>query len=237
MKDRYQRQTLVRALGKNGQDLLETKHAVIIGGGGLGSNSANLMVRLGVGSIDIIDFDTVDVTNLHRTAVFSEEDIGKSKALTLQQRLQQVNTNVRIKGTNQKVTVENIKDLVSHADVIIDGTDTVPLRVLINEVSIQNNIPWVYAGVYETVGMVMGILPKHTPCFQCITQSIPESKTNGIPVLGSLPATIASIQCNEAIKILLGRQPKGLIIYDVWNQCFDTLDIQRNPHCPTCGKK
>ena len=150
MKDRYQRQTLVRALGKSGQDLLETKHAVVIGGGGLGSNSANIMVRLGVGSIDIIDYDTVDITNLHRTSVFSEEDVGKSKALTLQQRLQQVNTNVHIKGINQKVTVENIKDLVSHADVIIDGTDTVPLRVLINEVSIQNNIPWVYAGVYET---------------------------------------------------------------------------------------
>jgi molybdopterin/thiamine biosynthesis adenylyltransferase len=237
MNNRYQRQTLVRELGKSGQALLETKHAVVIGGGGLGSNSANLMVRLGIGSIDVIDFDTVDVTNLHRTAVFSEEDVGKSKASILQQRLQQVNTNVRVKGIPQKVTSENIKNLVSHADVIIDGTDNVPLRVLINEVSIQNNIPWVYAGVYETVGMVMGILPKHTPCFQCITQNIPESKTKDIPVLGSLPATIASIQCNETIKILLGRQPKGLIIYDVWSQCFDTLKIQRNPHCPTCGKK
>jgi len=236
-KDRYRRQALVRELGQNGQDMLATKHVVVIGGGGLGSNSANLMVRMGIGSIDIIDYDSVELSNLHRTSVFSEEDLGKSKALVLQEKLQKVNMNVRAKAINQRVTSENIRAFVSDADVIIDGTDSVPLRLLINEESIRHNIPWVYAGVYETVGMVMGILPKNTPCFQCITQNIPKSTMKEIPVLGSLPATIASIQCNEAIKILLGRHPKGLIIYDVWNQCFDSMNIQRNPSCITCGRK
>ncbi|PNX54217.1 MAG: hypothetical protein BV458_00520 [Thermoplasmata archaeon M9B2D] len=236
-KERYRRQTLVKEFGQNGQEVLAAKHAVVIGGGGLGSNSANLMVRMGIGSIDIIDYDTIELSNLHRTSVFSEEDLGKSKALILKERLQKVNKNVRVNAINQKVTPENIRPLLSAADVIIDGTDSIPLRLLINEISIQQNIPWVYAGVYETVGMVMGILPKKTPCIQCVIQSITEPPLQETPVLGSLPATIAAIQCNETIKILLGKHPKGLIIYDVWNQCFDIMTIQRNPICPICGKK
>jgi molybdopterin/thiamine biosynthesis adenylyltransferase len=235
--DRYRRQTLVKQLGQKGQEQLATKHAVIIGGGGLGSHSANLLVRMGIGSIDIIDDDIVDITNLHRTSIFTEHDIGKLKALILGERLQSVNTKVRVKGINQKVTSENIWSFVQHTDVIIDGTDSIPLRLLINDISIQHNIPWVYAGVYETVGMAMGILPKKTSCFQCIAQNIPASRDQVTPVFGSLPATIAAIQCTETIKILLGRQPAGLLIYDVWNQCFDIMDIKRNPYCPMCGKK
>ena len=235
--DRYARQTLVKELGQKGQKRLATKHVIVIGGGGLGSHCANLLVRMGVRSIDIIDNDIVDITNLHRTSVFSEQDIGQSKALILQEKLQEVNTKVLVKGLNQKVTVENIWSLVQNADVIIDGTDSIPLRLLINDASIQHNIPWVYAGVYETVGMVMGILPKKTSCLACITQDIPRSTAQDIPVFGSLPATIAAIQCTEAIKLLLGKQPSGLLIYDVWKQCFDIMDIQRNPYCPICGKK
>jgi molybdopterin/thiamine biosynthesis adenylyltransferase len=236
-KDRYRRQTLVKEFGQRGQKLLASKHAILIGGGGLGSNSANLLIRMGIGSIDIIDYDTIDKTNLHRTSVFSEKDIGEKKASILKEKLQSVNTDVKVKAINKKVTSKNIDSLISNADVIIDGTDNIPLRLLINERAIKHKIPWVYAGVFETVGMVMAILPKKTACFHCITPKIPVSKTQEIPVLGSLPATIAAIQCNETIKILMGKQPAGLIIYDVWNQCFDVLNIKRNPCCPICGKK
>lgn len=235
--DRYRRQTLVKEVGQKGQELLATKHVIVIGGGGLGSHSANLLVRVGIGSVDIIDNDLVDITNLHRSSVFSEDDIGKSKALMLEERLHSVNTKVQVKGVNQKVTEENIWSLVQHADVIIDGTDSIPVRLLINDVSIQHHIPWVYAGVFETMGMVMGILPKETACFRCITQDFLKLGVQEIPVLGSLPATIAAIQCNETIKLLLGRHPTGLLIYDVWNQCFDVVDIKRNPYCPACGIK
>jgi adenylyltransferase/sulfurtransferase len=191
---------------------------------------------MGIGNIDIIDKDTIDITNLHRSSLFTQEDVGKLKALILEEKLQAINPEVNVKGINQKITKENIEMYVKNADVIVDGTDSMSLRYLINKVSIQNDIPWVYAGVYGTVGMTMGVLPKKTPCFQCISQNIPESTPDEIPVLGSLPATIASIQCNETIKLLLGKPLAGLIIYDVWNQCFDIMNIKRNPYCQICGK-
>jgi len=227
---------LVKEFGEKGQEVLSTKHVVLIGGGGLGSHSANLLVRMGIGSIKIIDNDVVDRTNLHRTSLFTEDDIGKSKAIVLQEKLQLINSEVRVTGIKRVVINENIEALVRGADVILDGTDSMPLRFLINDVSIKRDIPWVYAGVYETVGMVMGIVPKKAPCLQCISQDIPAQSTEETPVLGSLPATIAAIQCNETIKLLLGRPLAGLIIYDVWNQCFETMDIKRNPDCLVCGK-
>jgi molybdopterin/thiamine biosynthesis adenylyltransferase len=235
--NRYRRQTLVNEFGHKGQEILAKKHAVVIGGGGLGSHSADLLVRMGIGSIDIVDNDIVDITNLHRTSVFSEYDIGKSKALILQEKLQAINSDVRVRGIKRVVINDNIEALVRGADIIVDGTDSMSLRFLINNVSIKRDIPWVYAGVYETVGMVMGILPGKTPCFQCISQTIPELSYEETPVLGSLPSTIASIQCNEAIKLLLGKSLVGLIIYDVWKQCFETMDIKRNPQCPMCSMK
>jgi molybdopterin/thiamine biosynthesis adenylyltransferase len=235
--DRYRKQILVKEIGQNGQEHLATKHVIIIGAGGLGSNSANMLIRMGIGNIDIIDDDIIDITNLHRTSVFSEKDIGKSKAVVLQEKLQTVNTNVCLKGIDQRVTSKNIKSFIRNTDLIIDGTDNISLRLLINETSIKNNIPWIYAGVNETIGMVMGILPKKTPCFQCITQNISELKGQEIPVLGSVPVITAAIQCNETIKILLGGEPTGLLIYDTWNQCLDRIKIDRNPYCPTCGKK
>jgi adenylyltransferase/sulfurtransferase len=236
-KERYRRQTLVKEFGETGQEVLSTKHVVVIGAGGLGSNCANLLVRMGIGRLTIVDFDTVDITNLHRTSLYTEEDIGKLKTVVLQDKLQSINAKVQVKGINQKVTKENINALVKNADVIVDGTDNLPLRFLINQVCIQHNIPWVYAGVYETVGMVMGVVPKKTPCLQCIAQNIPEHKSGETPVLGSLPAIIAAIQCTETVKLLLGKPLAGLIIYDVWKQCFDNIDINSNPNCPICGKK
>jgi molybdopterin/thiamine biosynthesis adenylyltransferase len=228
---------LVNGFGLKSQKILASKHAVLIGGGGLGSHSANILIRMGIGSIDIIDNDIIDITNLHRTTVFSEKDIGKHKASVLQERLQLVNTGVTITGINKKVTSKNIDALVSESDIIIDGTDNIPLRLLINKTAIQHKIPWVYAGVYETIGMVMAILPKKTACFRCISPNISILKKKEIPVLGSLPASIAAIQCNETIKVLVGKPPAGFLIYDTWNQCFDRVEVKRNPYCTVCGKK
>lgn len=233
--ERFQRQIIVPELGEEGQQLLSKKHLVIIGGGGLGSNSSNILTRIGIGSIDIVEDDLVELPNLYRTSIFNEEDVGRPKCQILEEKLKIINSEVKIRGIKKRATKENINSIVKNADIILDGTDNMQTRFLINDISVKNNIPWVYAGVYSTVGMVMGIRPKQSPCLKCISQSIPE-KTGEIPVLGNLPLTIASIECTEAIKLLLDKQLSGLIIYDIWNQNFEQMNIKRNPRCSCCQR-
>jgi len=234
--ERYQRQIIVPEFGEEGQQLLSKKQVVIIGGGGLGSNSSEILARLGVGRIDVVDDDTIELTNIHRTSIFNEEVIGSFKCQVLEEKLQKINSEVKSSGIQKRVTKENIESIVKNADIILDGTDNMQTRFLINDVSIKNGIPWIYAGVYSTVGMVMVIIPKQTPCLKCISQSIPE-KTGVIPVLGNLPLTTASIECTEAIKLLLGKPLSGLIIYDIWKQQFEQINIKRNPGCSCCGNE
>lgn len=234
--ERYRRQIIIHEFGKHGQELISKKHVVIIGGGGLGSNSSEILARLGVGRIDVVDDDTIELTNIHRTSIFNEDDVGRFKCQVLEEKLQKINSEVKIKGIQKRVTKENIESIVKNADIILDGTDNMQTRFLINDVSIKNGIPWIYAGVYSTVGMVMVIIPKQTPCLKCISQSIPE-KTGVIPVLGNLPLTTASIECTEAIKLLLGKPLSGLIIYDIWKQQFEQINIKRNPGCSCCGNE
>jgi len=234
--DRYHRQILVKELGKSGQKTISSKHVLIIGGGGLGSNSSEILTRLGVGHIDIVDDDPVDITNIHRTSVFTEEDVGKQKCNVLRDRLQKINSEIKITSIKKRIKKNNILPIIKNVDLILDGTDNMQTRFLINEISIKNNIPWIYAGIYSTVGMIMGILPKKTPCLKCVSQNIP-NKSEEIPVMGNLPLTTASIQCSEAIKILLGKQISGLIIYDIWKQNFEKISIKRNPKCSCCDKE
>ena len=234
--ERYKRQILVKEIGKPGQEILSKKHVVVIGGGGLGSNSANFLVRTGIKSIDIVDYDKVDLSNLHRTTIFTEDDVGKLKAAVLEERLRQINPEVVVRGVEKKVTKQNIESLVNHADIILDGTDNLETRFLINDVAVKHNIPWVYAGVFSTIGMVMCVIPKRTPCFKCVSPVLPSPPVGNTPVLGILPGLIAAVQCTEAIKILLEKPCSGLLIYDTWRQCFDQLAVQRNPACSCCAK-
>ncbi len=234
---RYKRQILVEELGEKGQQILSKKHAVVIGGGGLGSNSSNILVRIGIGSIDIIDDDPLDITNLHRMSILNEEDVGQPKSKVLAEKLKDINSEVSVRGIRKRVNKENIESVVKHADVILDGTDNLGTRFLINEFAVKKKFPWIYAGVNSTVGMIMGIVPKKTPCLKCISQSIVNREQIEIPVLGNLPAIIASIQCSEAIRVLLGKLPSGLIMYDIWNQRFEQLNIKRNQNCKCCSKE
>jgi adenylyltransferase/sulfurtransferase len=232
--ERYRRQILVEKLGKEGQNTLFKKHVVIIGGGGLGSTSANILVRAGIGSINIIDNDIVDITNLHRTSLFNEEDIGQCKSHILEKKLQIINSNVNVKGIKRNITDKTIESTIANADLILDGTDNMETRFLINEAAVKHNIPWIYGGVHTTTGMVMGIIPRKTPCLTCISHNFSDTRIGEIPVFANLPLTIASIQCTEAVKLLLENKVSGLIIYDIWTQQFEHLDIKRNPTCPCC---
>jgi adenylyltransferase/sulfurtransferase len=237
MVSRYHRQTLVPRFGVAGQAALRTAHVVVIGCGGLGSHSANIMTRLGVGTLSIVDFDTVDLTNLHRTAVYTEDDLGKPKAAVLARHLAKANTDVTVHSSLEKVTRDTITPLLTKASVVLDGSDSLSLRHLINEEALRQCIPWVYAGVNGTVGMVMGVVPGVTPCFECVSATLPEPASEVLPVFGLIPQMTAAIQCAEAVKILTGQRPAGLIVYDCLDQQMDTLPLGRNPACPRCGQE
>lgn len=235
--ERYKRQIFVKEIGEKRQKQLAEKKALIIGGGGLGSNSANILVRFGIGSIDIFDNDIVDISNLHRMSIFSEEDIGLSKSEILAKKLKIINSEVEIRGFNKLITKKNIESISKDANIIIDGTDNLKARFLINELSVKKGVPWVYAGVKNTIGMVMAINPGFSPCFKCISPKIGNNNKIKIHVLGNLPAIIASVQCTEVLKVLFGQKTSGLIIYDIWKQIFEIIEIKRNFKCECCSKR
>ncbi len=233
--DRYRRQIIVKEFGESSQDAISKKNVLLVGGGGLGSNVSDILVRMGIGSIDIVDFDSLNITNIHRTSIFDEDDVGKNKSKILEEKLSKINQDVKIKSICEKISKENISALAKNADIIVDATDNMQTRYLINDYSIKNKIPWVYGGVHSTTGMVMGIFSKKTPCLKCLNNYFIDANKE-LPVLGNLPVSIASIQCTEALKIILGKKTSGLIIYDIWKQDFEKLDIKKNPNCSCCSK-
>jgi len=155
----------------------------------------------------------------------------------LVEKLKTINTSIHIEGIQAHVTRENIDQIVKNADIILDGSDNMDTRFLLNDYAVKNKIPWVYAGVAETVGMVMGIIPNETPCLRCMAQTIPTTAPPAdFGTFSLIPVIAASMQCMEAIKILLGEKPAGFMLYDIWKQQFETLKVQKNPGCRCCEK-
>lgn len=231
---RYQRQIIVPEFGETGQKKLSQSHIGIVGIGGLGSNSADYLTRLGVKELTLIDSDTVEITNLHRTALYTEQDIGKPKTTALSAHLKNINPELKINTHNIRLTEDNAEGILTSCDLILDGTDNLPTRYLINEVAIKHQIPWVYTGVHTTTGMILAIHPKNTPCLSCLSHALPQLPTAEIPVFGTLPSTIAALQITEALKLLLNKPTAGFLIFNIWTQQLDQLKIKKNSDCPIC---
>jgi len=242
LRDRYSRQTMLHKVGEEGQAKLISGKVVIIGCGALGSNIATLLVRAGIGHVRIVDRDFIEYHNLQRQVLFDEEDIkaGLPKAIAAERHLKKINSSVEIEGIVADVNYTNIEEFCSGADVILDGLDNVETRLLINDVALKQEIPWVYGGAITTTGMTMTIIPGKTPCFRCISPtlpapgSLPTCETVGI--LGTIPAIIGSLQATEAMKLMINRREinRELIIIDVWQDTFNKLKLERYPACPAC---
>ncbi len=238
--DRYSRQTLYHKVGCEGQEMLMDSRALVIGVGALGGNIANLLARSGVGNILLVDRDKVELNNLQRQLIFDETDIGKPKAEVVARELKQANTSIKIEGRVMEVDASNIHELIKEVDIVLDGTDNVKTRFLINDACVQLGIPWVYGGVVKAEGMTMTIIPKTTPCLRCILPNIPEPGStqtcNEVGILNGIPAVVASLQATEALKILMGKEPsKGLALINIWDRKMEIVDIERNQNCQSCG--
>jgi molybdopterin/thiamine biosynthesis adenylyltransferase len=244
MFERYSRQTIIPEIGIAGQKRLNKSCAIIIGCGALGTVIASSLVRAGVGRVKIIDRDFIEYHNLQRQILFNEEDIKENlpKAIAAERHLKKVNSEIIVQGIVSDVNYANIEDLVRGADVILDGTDNLETRFLINDVSVKLKIPWIYGGAIDTSGMTMTIIPYETPCFRCIIAG-ENFAAKGLTcdtagVISPAPWIVASLQAAEAIKILVGsaRINRDLVELDVWTNKLRHLKLNgRRDDCPACG--
>ncbi len=240
--DRYSRQKIFPQIGEEGQKKLLESSALIIGLGALGSNISNSIARAGVGKIRIIDRDYVELNNLQRQILFDEEDIGKYKALAACEKLKKINSSINIEAQVTDVNYKNIEDLIKDADIVLDGTDNIETRFVINDACVKDSKPWIYGAVIGSIGMSMNILPEG-PCLRCFVKeiplpgSLPTCDTTGI--LNTVPSIIAAYEVTEAMKILLKDKDvcKDLIHIDVWNRSFDKFKIGKDENCECCIKK
>jgi len=244
LKDsRYSRQILFSEIGEDGQEMIQKASVLIIGCGALGTMSANHMARAGIGRIKIADRDYVELDNLQRQIMFDEDDARDRlpKVFAAEKKLKKINSEIRIEPLFQDVNPSNIEPLVCTVDLVLDATDNIETRFLINDACIKNGVPWIYGGVIGSSGMTMNIIPGKSACFRCFNENPPPPgimpTCDTVGVLNGVPGIIASIQVTEALKILTGRQKASnvLLHIDLWESMFSQLKITQNPDCPTCG--
>jgi adenylyltransferase/sulfurtransferase len=239
--DRYSRQILLNKVKTEGQEKLKGSKAAVIGCGALGTNIANNLTRSGLGQLILVDRDIIELNNLQRQNLYSENDIGMPKASILSEKLKKINSEIKIKGIIEDINSKNIENIIKKTDIVLDGTDNMQTRFLINDACIKHKIPWIYGGAIETEGMTMNIIPNKTPCLRCLIENIPKPGSlptcDTVGVLNTIPNVVASIQSTEALKILLNKDiNKGLLVYNIWNHDFNIYEIYRNNNCKCCGK-
>ncbi|HEY3069195.1 MAG TPA: molybdopterin-synthase adenylyltransferase MoeB [Gaiellaceae bacterium] len=241
---RYSRHLLIPEVGEEGQLKLLQSRVLLIGAGGLGSPASLYLAAAGVGTIGIVDDDTVDETNLQRQIVHSTERLGDSKADSAKLTIEALNPDVTVKVFKERLTSENVDRILGEGwDVIIDGADNFPTRYLLNDASVWHRIPVVHGSIYRFEGQVTVFKPHEGPCYRCLfpqpppPELAPSCAEGG--VLGVLPGVIGSLQANEGLKLALGiGEPLvgRLLMFDALAGAFTEIRLRRDPECPVCGE-
>ena len=243
-RTRYSRHLLLPEFGEQGQERLKQASVLVIGAGGLGSPTLLYLASSGVGTIGIIDFDTVDPTNLHRQVIYNAEDVGRQKVEAARDNLLRLNPSVHIQVFPDRLTSENAIDLISRFDLVLDGTDNFATRYLVNDACVLTGTPNVYASIFRYDGQVSVFCTENGPCYRCIFPeppppgSVPSCAEGG--VLGVLPGLLGTLQAPEAVKWLsgIGQSLVGrMLIVDALDMSFKTLKMQRDPECVVCGDR
>jgi molybdopterin/thiamine biosynthesis adenylyltransferase len=244
---RYHRQMLLPQIGDAGQQRLAASRVLLIGCGALGTTIADQLVRAGVGHLTIADRDIVELTNLQRQTLFDESDAANElpKAIAAANRLRAVNSSIEVSPIVTDVHSGNIEDIVKVGfDLILDGTDNVQTRYLINDVSVKHAIPWIYGGAVGTEGRVMVVAGKGAPCLRCIfpvpsdPAELQSCDTTG--VLGMAAGIVGAYQSIEALKILTGAADSNVLMrFDFWTPRVNFISIAdaKTVDCPCCGQR
>ena len=241
---RYSRHLIMPEVGAEGQERLKAGRVLCIGAGGLGSPVALYLAAAGVGTIGLVDFDEVDLSNLQRQILHGTKDVGRNKLASARDRLRDLNPTIDIELHECRFTSENAPGLIDQYDVVVDGSDNFSTRYLSSDVCVFARKPNVYGSVFRFEGQATVFAPHlNGPCYRCLFPEPPEAGT--IPncaeagVLGVLPGIIGMIQAIEAIKLILGKgEPLvgRLVHFDALKMKFRELNLRRDPHCPVCGE-
>ncbi len=241
---RYERQYILKEIGREGQAKLEESRVAVVGIGALGTVSANLLARAGIGHLVLIDRDYLEITNLQRQVLFDENDLKNNlpKAVAAAEKLRAVNSEIEIRAEVADINPDTITKLLQGANLIIDGTDNFETRFLLNDYALKNKVPLVYGGAIQTEGMVYVVFPGEGPCLRCLFEVAPspsDSQTcDQVGILAPVAHFIASFQAVEAIKILAGKKQdveRRLLKVDLWSRQFKTISVDHLKANPCTG--
>ena len=240
---RYSRHLIMPEVGLEGQQKLRRARVLIVGAGGLGSPAALYLAAAGVGTLGIVDFDRVELSNLQRQILHGTSSVGGSKLDSAQTRLADINPHVAIEKHETRLTSANALAMIRGSDVVVDGTDNFPTRYLVNDACVLLGVPYVYGSIFRFEGQASIFATNDGPCYRCVYPQppppglVPNCAEGG--VLGVLPGIVGTIQATEAIKQILGKGETlagRLLLFDALRMKFRELKLKRNPECPACGE-
>ncbi|HEY8437806.1 MAG TPA: molybdopterin-synthase adenylyltransferase MoeB [Candidatus Limnocylindrales bacterium] len=241
-KQRYSRHLLIPEVGSEGQARLLQSKALFIGAGGLGSPAALYLAAAGVGTIGIVDFDVVDLSNLQRQILHTNDRVGERKVESARKTITALNPDVNVVTYEEMLVADNVERLIHGYDVIIDGTDTFETRYLLNDAAVAKGIPVVHASVFRFEGQLTTFIPYEGPCYRCLYPTPPPPELapgcSVAGVLGVVPGIMGMLQANEALKVLLGigdTLAGRLLLFDALDTSFTELKLRRDPSCPVCS--
>ncbi len=241
---RYSRHLIIPDVAMAGQQRLMNAKVLCVGAGGLGSPALMYLAAAGVGTLGIVEFDTVDESNLQRQIIHGQSDIGKSKAISAKEKIAEINPNVNVIVHELRLDTDNVMEIFSQYDLIVDGTDNFATRYLVNDACVLLKKPYVWGSIYRFDGQASVFWAEYGPCYRCLYPEppppgmVPSCAEGG--VLGVLCASIGSIQTTEAIKLIAGiGEPLigQLMIYDALEMSYRKIKVRKDPKCPLCSEK
>ena len=240
---RYSRQIMLDEIGFVGLEKLRKAKVCVVGVGGIGNPVVTQLTAMGIGKLKIVDRDIIEISNLHRQHLYTEEDIGKVKVEAAKARLEQINSSVQIEALPNSVTKYTAENIVKGFDIVVDALDSIDARYALNDACIKLNIPLIYAGALGMLGSICTIIPNKTACLRCIFPALAEDDVPTCSTEGVHPSIlylVGGIQVSEVVKIILGERPtleNKLLYIDLNDLSLEKVPVFRQVECPSCGTK
>jgi adenylyltransferase/sulfurtransferase len=242
MNERYERQLVMPNIGERGQARLREAHVLVVGAGGLGSPVLLYLAAAGVGTLGLADGDTVALSNLNRQILYTTADVGRAKVTAAAERLRALNPEINVHPHRLQVSAHNGPELIQDYDLLIEASDNLETKDLMNTLAVQHGLPLVWGAVQRTEGQLGVVMPGHA-CRRCIFPTLPEPGTYPTPaelgILGATAGVIGALEAMEALKILLEMEEilvDHLLLWEATTQTLEKVKISRNTECPICGE-